>query len=126
MSPTELMDAVFHDHADIHRVLEQLRTAVGSTDRGLTHSLLAQLLTIEARHYATEEALMRAVAYADADAHRSEHAAMLDTLTRIVETVALENLASVSPQIVAHLETALAHMMDADHRLNRFASASAQ
>jgi len=126
MRPTELIDAAFHDHAEMHAVLERLRAAVGSTDRELAHSLLGQLLMIEARHYATEEALMRAVAYADADEHRREHAAMLDTLTRIVETVALENLASISPQIVAHLESALAHMMDTDHRLNRFASASAR
>ena len=126
MSPTELIDAAFHDHAEMSGLLERLRAAVGSTDRGLTHSLLGQLLMIEVRHYATEETLMRAVAYEDADAHRSEHTAMLDTLTRIVETLALENLASISPQIVAHLETALAHMIDADHRLNRFVAASAR
>ena len=126
MSPTELIDAAFHDHAEMSGLVERLRTSVGSATRDLTQSLLGQLLMLEARHYATEEALMRAVAYEDADAHRSEHKAMLDTLTQIVHTFALENLASISPQIVAHLEAALAHMIDADHKLNRFVAASAR
>lgn len=125
MSPTELVTAAFHDHAEMQGVVERLRLAIGSTDRDVTHLLLGRLLMIEARHYATEEALMRAIAYEDADSHRSEHTALLDTLTRIVETFALENVATISPQIVAHLETALAHMIDADHRLNRFVAASA-
>ena len=126
MSPTELVDAAFHDHAEMSGLVERLRTAVGSATRDLTHSLLWELLMLEARHYATEEALMRAVAYEDADAHRSEHKAMLDTLTQIVQTFALENLATISPQIVTHLETAVAHMVAADHKLNCFVSASAR
>ena len=126
MSPTELIDAAFHDHAEMSGLVERLRATVGSGSRDLTQSLLGELLMLEARHYATEEALMRAVAYDDADAHRSQHQAMLDTLTQIVQTFALENLASISPQIVAHLEAALAHIIDADHRLNRFVSAGAK
>ena len=88
-------------------------------------SLLMALQMLEAKHYATEEALMRAVAYDQAEAHRAEHATMLDTLKRINEALVWENLATVSPEVVAHLEAALAHMIDADQSLNRFVAGNA-
>jgi len=80
---------------------------------------------LEAKHYAREDALMRAVGYAQADAHRAEHARMLDTLKSINETLVWENLGAISPQVVAHIEAAVAHMMHADEALNRAVSSSA-
>jgi len=123
MTPRQLVSTTSSDHAEMSGLVESLRAALDSGDRDLMQSLLTKLLIVEVRHYATEEALMRAVAYDQADAHRSEHAAMVDTLARIIETLVVENLASVSPQVVAHLETALAHMIDADRELNHFVSA---
>ena len=124
MTPKQLVDTSSRDHADMSGLVERLRAALDGGDCDLMQSLLTQLLMVEVRHYANEEALMRAVAYDHADPHRAEHATMVDTLTRIVETLVVENLASVSPQVVAHLETALAHMIDADQKLNHFVSAS--
>lgn len=124
MTPKQLVDTSSRDHADMSGLVERLRAALDGGDCDLMQSLLMQLLMVEVRHYANEEALMRAVAYDHADQHRAEHAAMVDTLTRIVETLVVENLASVSPQVVAHLETALAHMIDADQKLSHFVSAS--
>jgi hemerythrin-like metal-binding protein len=120
MTPTDLIDEISHDHAEISEIVESLRKLLGAGDYGEARSLLMRLQSIEMRHYATEEALMRAVAYDHADIHRAEHAAMLDTLARINQTLALEPTASISPQILAHLEAALAHMIQADHKLGRF------
>lgn len=88
-------------------------------------SLLMALQLVEARHYATEDALMRAVSYDGAESHRAEHVEMLETLKRINETLVWENVGAISPQVVAHLETALAHMRDADQALNRFVADNA-
>jgi hemerythrin len=125
MTPKELVDTASHDHTEMASIVRLLRAALDAGDHDLMQSLLRELLMVEVRHYATEEALMRAVAYDEADTHRRQHAEMVDTLKRIVQTLVVENLASVSPQIVAHFETALAHMIDADQRLNNFVSASA-
>lgn len=120
MTPTELIDDISHDHAEISEIVESLRASLDAKDYGEARSLLVRLEQIEIRHYATEEALMRVVAYDHADIHRAEHAAMLDTLARINQNLALETAASISPQILAHLEAALAHMIEADHKLGRF------
>ena len=120
MTPTELIHDISHDHAEISEVVESLRGLLAAGDYGEARSLLMKLQRIEIRHYATEEALMRAVGYDQADIHRAEHAAMLDTLARINQALALEAAASISPRILAHLETALAHMIEADQKLGRF------
>lgn len=120
MTPTDLIEEISHDHAEISEIVEALRKLLGAGDYGEARSLLMRLQSIEVRHYATEEALMREVAYDHADIHRAEHAAMLDTLARINQTLALEPTACISPQILAHLEAALAHMIEADHKLGRF------
>jgi len=125
MTPKELVNTASRDHAEMAGLVRRLRAALDAGEHDLMQSLLRELLMVEVSHYATEEALMRAVAYDDADTHRRQHAEMVDTLKRIVQTLVIENLASVSPQIVAHFETALAHMIDADQRLNNFVSASA-
>ncbi|HEX5611189.1 MAG TPA: hemerythrin domain-containing protein [Burkholderiales bacterium] len=120
MTPTELIEDISHDHAEISEAVESLRALLDAGDYGEARSLLVRLEQIEIRHYATEEALMRAVAYDRADVHRAEHAEMLDTLARINQTLALEPAASISPRILAHLEAALAHMIQADQKLGRF------
>jgi hemerythrin len=102
-----------------------LLRACAARSSGEMKSLLMTLEMVEARHYATEDALMRAVGYAQAEAHRAEHANMLKTLKRINETLVWENLGAISPQVVAHIEAALAHMIDADQALNRFVSENA-
>ena len=120
MTPTELLDDIYHDHDEITGVVRALRAALDAGDYGGARSLLISLQEIEVRHYATEDALMRAVAYDDADTHRTEHAALLETLGRINQALALESPTAISPRIVGHLEAALGHMMNADDRLNRF------
>ena len=120
MTPRDYIDEVSKDHAQISGVVQSLRAALDARDYEQARVLLLSLERIEARHYATEDALMRAVGYEEAVAHRSEHAALLETLGRINQSLALESSASVSPKIVAHLEAALGHMMDADDKLNRF------
>lgn len=125
MTPKDHVDTIIRDHAEIADLVARLRAALDRGEHGEMKSLLMALQMVEARHYATEDALMRTVAYDRADAHRTEHANMLDTLKRINEALVWENLAAISPQVVAHLEAALAHMIDADQALNRFVSASA-
>jgi hemerythrin-like metal-binding protein len=125
VTPEDHVDHIVRDHAEIADLVARLRGALERRDHAEMKSLLMSLEMVEARHYATEDALMRAVAYAQADAHRAEHAKMLDTLKRINETLVWENLGAISPQVVAHLEAALAHMIDADQALNRFVSANA-
>lgn len=120
MTPTELLDDIYQDHDEITGVVRALRAALDAGDFGGARSLLMSLQEIELRHYATEEVLMRAVAYDDADTHRTEHGALLDTLGRINQALALESPTAISPRIVAHLEAALGHMMNADDKLNRF------
>lgn len=125
MTPADHVDHIVRDHAEIADLVARLRAALDRGEHGEMKSLLMALQMVEARHYATEDALMRAVGYDQADAHRTEHANMLDTLKRINEALVWENLAAISPQVVAHLEAALAHMVDADQALNRFVSSSA-
>jgi hemerythrin-like metal-binding protein len=125
VTPKEHVDHIVRDHAEIADLVARLRTALERGDQREMKSLLMALQMLEAKHYATEEALMRAVAYDQAEAHRAEHATMLDTLKRINEALVWENLATVSPQVVAHLEAALAHMIDADQSLNRFVAGNA-
>jgi len=125
VTPKEHVDHIVRDHAEIADLVARLRSALERNDHREMKSLLMALQMLEAKHYATEDALMRAVAYDRAEAHRAEHATMLDTLKRINEALVWENLATVSPQVVAHLEAALAHMIDADQSLNRFVSRNA-
>lgn len=122
MTPETLLEEAFHHHAEIGDLVERLHRALGAGDHELVKSLLIHLEAIEIRHYALEDQLMRAVDYDRADAHRAEHAALLDTLALINRTLALENPAKVNPQVVAHLDSALAHMMIADDELGRFVS----
>ncbi|MDX1375706.1 MAG: hypothetical protein R3357_09105 [Burkholderiales bacterium] len=125
MTPKDHVEHIVRDHAEIAELVAGLRAALERGDHGEMRSLLMALEMVEARHYATEDALMRAVAYAHADAHRAEHAKMLETLKRINQTLVWESMAKISPQVVAHLETALAHMMQADEALNRAVAANA-
>ena len=125
MTPKEHVDSIVRDHAEIADLVASLRAALDRGDQAEMKSLLFGLEMLEAKHYATEEALMRAVGYDQADAHRAEHAKMLETLKRINEALVWENLATVSPQVVTHLETAVAHMIDADQTLNRFVAGNA-
>jgi len=125
VTPKEHVDHIVRDHAEIADLVARLRSALERGDQREMKSLLLALQMLEAKHYATEEALMRVVAYDGAEAHRAEHATMLDTLKRINEALVWENLATVSPQVVAHLEAALAHMIDADQSLNRFVAGNA-
>jgi len=120
VTPKEHVDHVVRDHAEIADLVVRLRAAVDRGDHGTMRSLLMALQLVEARHYATEDALMHAVSYDGAEAHRAEHAEMLETLKRINETLVWENVGAISPQVVAHLEAALEHMRDADQALNRF------
>jgi hemerythrin-like metal-binding protein len=123
LTPKEHIDDIVRDHAEIAELVARLRAALESGDYKQMKSLLMALQMTEARHYASEDALMRAVAYDQADAHRVEHANMLDTLKHINEALVWENLGAISPQVVAHIEAALTHMIDADKALNRFVSA---
>ena len=125
MTPREQVERIAGDHAEIAELVARLRAALERGDHNEMKGLLMTLQMVEARHYAAEEALMRAVDYGPADAHRAEHAGMLEMLKRINETLVWENMGAISPQVVAHLEAALAHMVDADRRLERFASANA-
>jgi hemerythrin-like metal-binding protein len=125
VTPNDHVDHLVRDHAEIADLVARLRRALERGDHGEMKSLLMTLEMVEARHYATEDALMRAVGYAQAEAHRAEHANMLETLKRINETLVWENLGAISPQVVAHIEAALAHMIDADQALNRFVSENA-
>ena len=125
MTPEEHIDHIVRDHADINDLVAQLRAATERGDHATMKSLLIGLEMLEAKHYAREDALMRAVGYAQADAHRAEHAKMLDTLRSINETLVWENMGAISPQVVAHIEAAVAHMMDADQALNRTVSSNA-
>jgi hemerythrin-like metal-binding protein len=120
MTPTELLAEIYRDHEELTGVVDALRGALETRDYADARSLLVRLQAIEIRHYATEDALMRAVAFDHAETHRTEHAALLDMLDRINRTLALENPGAISPKIVAHLEAALGHMMNADDKLNRF------
>jgi hemerythrin-like metal-binding protein len=125
VTPKEHVDRIVHDHAEIADLVARLRSALNRGDQAEMKSLLMALQMLEAKHYATEDALMRAVGYDQADTHRAEHATMLETLKRINEALVWENLATVSPQVVAHLEAAVAHMIDADQTLNRFVAGNA-
>jgi len=125
VTPQDHIDHIVRDHAEIADLVARLRRALDRGDHDEMKSLLMALQMAEAKHYATEDALMRAVGYAQADAHRAEHANMLETLKRINETLVWENLGAISPQVVAHIEAALAHMIDADQALNRFVSQNA-
>jgi hemerythrin-like metal-binding protein len=125
VTPKEHVDRIVHDHAEIADLVARLRSALNRGDHAEMKSLLMALQMLEAKHYATEDALMRAVGYDQADTHRAEHATMLETLKRINEALVWENLAKVSPQVVAHLEAAVAHMIDADQTLNRFVAGNA-
>ena len=125
MTPEEHIDHIVRDHADINDLVAQLRAATERADHATMKSLLIGLEMLEAKHYAREDALMRAVGYPNADAHRAEHAKMLDTLRSINETLVWENMGAISPQVVAHIEAAVAHMMDADQALNRTVSSNA-
>lgn len=125
MTPKEHIDHIVRDHAEINDLVAELRAATERGDQATMKSLLIGLEMLEARHYAREDALMRAVGYAQADAHRAEHAKMLDTLKSINATLVWENLGAISPQVVAHIEAALAHMMHADEALNRAVSSNA-
>jgi len=125
VTPKEQLDGISQDHAEIANLVARLRAALEGGDVGLMKSLLIALQMTEAQHYAREEALMHAIGYDRADSHRAEHAGLLDTLSRINQTVVWENLASISPQVVAHLEAALSHMIDADRLLNRFVASNA-
>lgn len=125
MTPQEHIDHIVRDHAEINSLVEQLRAATERGDHATMKSLLMGLEMLEAKHYAQEDALMRAVGYAQADAHRAEHAKMLDTLRSINATLVWENMAAISPQVVAHIEAAVAHMLHADEALNRAVSPDA-
>jgi hemerythrin-like metal-binding protein len=125
VTPEEHIDHIVRDHADINDLVAQLRAATERGDHATMKSLLIGLEMLEAKHYAREDALMRAVGYPNAEAHRAEHAKMLDTLRSINETLVWENMGAISPQVVAHIEAAVAHMMDADQALNRAVSSSA-
>ncbi len=120
MTPRDYIDEVSKDHAELSGMVRKLRNALEARDYGEARGLLVDLQQCEERHYATEEALMQAVAYDRADSHRAEHGALLEMLGRINHALAFESPTLISPKIVAHLEAALAHMMDADERLNRF------
>jgi hemerythrin-like metal-binding protein len=125
VTPQEHVDHIVRDHADINDLVAQLRAATERGDHATMKSLLIGLEMLEAKHYAREDALMRAVGYTNADAHRAEHAKMLDTLRSINETLVWENMGAISPQVVAHIEAAVAHMTDADQALNRAVSSNA-
>jgi len=125
VTPEEHIGHIVRDHAEINKLVEQLRAATERGDHATMKSLLMGLEMLEARHYAQEDALMRAVGYAQAEAHRAEHAKMLDTLRSINATLVWENMGAISPQVVAHIEAAVAHMMHADEALNRTVSANA-
>jgi hemerythrin-like metal-binding protein len=125
VTPEEHIDHIVRDHADINDLVAQLRAATERGDHATMKSLLIGLEMLEAKHYAREDALMRAVGYPNAEAHRAEHAKMLDTLRSINETLVWENMGAISPQVVAHIEAAVAHMMDADQALNRTVSSNA-
>jgi hemerythrin len=120
MTPTKLLADILQDHDEIAGLIGSLRAALEGGDDRQARELLVSLEATEVRHYAVEAALIRAVAYDQADSHLGEHAAMLETLARINQVLALENAASIHPQIVAHLEMALAHMRNADEKLSRF------
>lgn len=119
MTASEHVETIVRDHAEIADLVARLRRALERGEHDEMKGLLMTLQMVEARHYATEDALMRAVDYDRADAHRAEHASMLDMLKHINETLVWEGMGRISPQVVAHLETALAHMMQADEALNR-------
>jgi len=125
VTPEEHIDHIVRDHAEINNLVEQLRSATERGDQATMKSLLMGLEMLEAKHYAQEDALMRAVGYAHAEAHRAEHAKMLDTLRSINATLVWENMGAISPQVVAHIEAAVAHMMHADEALNRAVSSDA-
>jgi hemerythrin len=125
IKPEALLKEAFHHHTEIGDLVERLYKALGTGDHELVKSLLIHLEAIELQHYALEDRLMRAVDYDRAAAHRAEHAALLDTLALINRTLALENPAAVNPHVVAHLDSAIAHMMNADDELGRFVSARA-
>ena len=97
MTPEEHIDHIVRDHADINELVAQLRAATERGDHATMKSLLMGLEMLEAKHYAREDALMRAVGYAQADAHRAEHAKMLDTLRSINATLVWENMRAISP-----------------------------
>jgi hemerythrin-like metal-binding protein len=120
MTPENYIDQISKDHEELSGVLQTLRRVLDARDYGAARTQMLRLQQIEARHYATEDSLMRAVGYARAGEHRAEHGTLLDMLDRINRTLALESPDSISPKIVAHLEAAVAHMMDADEKLNRF------
>ena len=84
LTPEEHVDHIVRDHAEIADLVARLRAALERGDHDEMKSLLMALQMVEAKHYATEEALMRAVGYAQADTHRAEHANMLETLKRIL------------------------------------------
>jgi|GEM_PF-2066935 len=125
MTPRDQVARIASDHAEIADLVKRLRAALEGGHHNEMKGLLMTLQMVEARHYAAEDALMRVVGYDRADAHRAEHAGMLEMLKRINETLVWENMGTVSPQVVAHLERALAHMVDADQTLERFVSANA-
>lgn len=125
MELTAQRESIEKDHADIASIVAEIRRASDAQDFGLTRRLLLALQALEEKHYAREDALMRATGVDMPARHREEHAQLIDALRSINQTIAVEDLRSISPRVAAHLEAALEHMHKSDLELWAIISANA-
>lgn len=124
MELTAQRESIEKDHADIASIVAEIRRASDAQDFGLTRQLLLALQALEEEHYAREDALMRATGVDMPARHREEHAQLIDALRSINQTIAVEDLRSISPRVAAHLEAALEHMHKSDLELWAIISAN--
>jgi hemerythrin-like metal-binding protein len=113
------LEKIESDHTELTNLIASLRQALAKGHYELTKSLLLTLQMVEARHYATEGVLMQVVGYERADSHRAQHADLLDTLGRINQTLALESWSAISASVVAHIDSSIKHMIEADRGLSQ-------
>lgn len=106
----------------VNRIYDSLSAGC---ERDVLAAIIEELERLTAQHFATEDRLMDAHAYADAAAHKAEHRTMLADVQRYCDECVL---GSTSPKVVlGYLEHwFLPHLDDADRRLAAALAAAAE
>ncbi len=110
-------EAMDHEH---HLQIALVTGFADALEKGrpwLARRVAAQLLTYSAAHFAGEELLMEAAAYAEREAHAGEHAEFVSHIRQIQRALD-EGDTEVALEAALDLRQALAaHMDDADRKL---------
>lgn len=114
------VEVILQDHAELHDLLEQLKTAVANDHNGHAREVLLRFQVWEERHFAAEEAAMRSFDFPDYEAHRRHHNVLRDALAAIGSYLLLEEPRALHLSVVDYVEQTLAHLEELDGPLESY------